>query len=340
MFRGKVGSPALRGSLFVVLTAALLILAACGGGGSSTSAEAAGTGNSGSNAQEKSGESVPSISAAPVRLDIGLMPAVDTAPMFHAQDAGYFDDEGIDVEFTLFTNAQDRQSALQTGQIDGSMTDLVAVTVNAAGGFELYATMLTDGMFPVLSRPGASEQERVKIGLMEVSVTNFLADNWLASDYILEKTYINAIPARLEALASGQLDMGVFPEPIASVGASRGLDKLIFEPVDGFSPDVMVFTREAISAKEEAIFAFHRGYARAVEDISSDPSLARDAIMKHIPNLPDDLGNSIDLPEYHQPRLPDPAYLQKVISWTENAVGRELEIEPSQLTDGRFIQRK
>lgn len=337
IFGGKGGAPALRGNLFIVLTAVLLILVACGAGGSSTSAEAASAGNSGSNAQKKSGESVPSISAGPVRLDIGLMPAVDTAPMFHAQDAGYFDDEGIDVEFTLFTNAQDRQSALQTGQIDGSMTDLVAVTVNAAGGFKLYATMLTDGMFPVLIRPGASEQERVKIGLMEVSVTNFLADNWLASDYILEKTYINAIPARLEALASGQLDMGVFPEPIASVGASRGLEKLIFDAVDGFSPDVMVFTKAAISAKEEAIFAFHRGYARAVEDISADPSLARDAIMKHIPNLPDAVRLLMTLPEYHEPRLPDDEYLEKIIQWTGNVSGDSLSVGPEDLVDTRFV---
>lgn len=336
-FQRKGGSPSLRGILFIIFAAVLLLFGACGAGGRSPSAEADARGDSQSGIQDRNDVSTPSMSAGVVRLDVGLMPAVDTAPMFHALDAGYFDDEGIDVKFTLFTNAQDRQSALQTGQIDGAMTDLVAVAVNVAGGFNFAATMLTDGMFPVLVQPGATDTDAVKIGLMEVSVTNFLADNWLDPDYTLEKTYINAIPARLEAVASGQLDMGIFPEPIASVGASRGLEKLLFAPVDGFSPDVMVFTDSAVSAKEESIHAFHRAYAQAVEDIQADPDLALDAIMTHIPNLPEAVRPVITLPEYHVPRLPDSAYLEKIIAWTEEATGSDLAVDAGDLVDPRFV---
>ncbi len=150
-------------------------------------------------------------------LTIGLMPAVDTAPIFLAAEKGYFDELNLDVNIQIYTNAQDRQSALQTGQIDGTMTDLVAVAVNVSGGFDIKATTLTDGMFPVLAVPGAAEKSEISVGMMEVSVSNFLVDQWLGGDYQIEKIFINAIPARLEAVISGQLDMGLFPEPIASV---------------------------------------------------------------------------------------------------------------------------
>ncbi len=270
-------------------------------------------------------------------LTIGLMPAVDTAPIFLAAEKGYFDELNLDVNIQIYTNAQDRQSALQTGQIDGTMTDLVAVAVNVSGGFDIKATTLTDGMFPVLAVPGAAEKSEISVGMMEVSVSNFLVDQWLGGDYQIEKIFINAIPARLEAVISGQLDMGLFPEPIASVGEIKGMQKLIFEPVDGFSPDVMVFTGAALDKKSEDIEKFHQAYNKAVKDIRKDEMLARDIIIKSIPNLNPALKNLMTLPEYHPARLPDEAYLAKIIEWTRTVVDQDLNVEPADLVDTRFI---
>lgn len=268
---------------------------------------------------------------------VGLMPAVDTAPMFVAQAEGYFAELGLEVSFELFTSGQDRQSALQTGRIDGAMTDLVAVAVNVAGGFDLKATMLTDGVFPVLAHRDAVDRDRVSIGVMEVSVTNFLVDQWLAADYELEKTFITAVPARLEAVLSGQLDMGIFPEPIASVGELRGLEKLMFEPVDGFSPDVMAFTGTARSEKAREIAAFHAAYDRAVTLIRDDPDRAREAIVSNIPNVPPEIRELIDLPTYHPARLPNDAAVQRIIDWTATVAGDDLAVTVDEMLDRRFV---
>lgn len=271
-------------------------------------------------------------------LTIGLMPAVDTAPIFLAAENGYFNDLNLDVSIQLYTNAQDRQSALQTGQIDGAMTDLVAVAVNVSGGFDIRATTLTDGMFPLLALPGATEKKAISVGMMEVSVSNFLVDQWLGTDYEIEKIFINAIPARLEALISGQMDMGLFPEPIASVGELKGLEKLIFDPVDGFSPDVMVFTGSALDKKSGDVEKFHRAYDKAVEDIRINERLAREIIIKSIPNLNPVLKDLMTLPEYHPSRLPDEAYLAKIIEWTRSVVDQDLNVKPADMIDSRFLK--
>jgi NitT/TauT family transport system substrate-binding protein len=272
-------------------------------------------------------------------LSIGLMPAVDTAPIFLAQERGYFKELGLDLSITIFTNAQNRQSALQSGEIDGAMTDLVAVAVNVSGGFDFKATMLTDGMFPLLAVPGAADKKKLKVGLMEISVSNFLVDQWIGSDYEIEKVYINSIPARLEAVVSKQLDMGLFPEPIASVGAMKGLDKLIYEPVDGFSPDVMVFTGDAIKNKADAIKQFHKGYNMAVVDIQASEDPARDILIKSIPNLKPGLRDLMTLPEYHEARLPDDAYLNRIISWTNSIVDQKLDVSPAEMVDRSFTKQ-
>ncbi len=149
-------------------------------------------------------------------LKIGLMPAVDTAPILIAEKNGYFEEAGINVEIEIYTNAQNRQSALQSNAIDGAMTDFIAVATNVDGGFDIKATTMTDGMFPVLENEGATDKKEIKVGMMEVSVSNYLIDKWLGDKYNVEKVFINEIPARLAALKSGEVDMSLFPEPVAS----------------------------------------------------------------------------------------------------------------------------
>lgn len=273
-----------------------------------------------------------------MELNIGVMPAVDTAPIFLAKKQGYFEELNLDLNVEIYTNAQNRQSALQTNSIDGAMTDLIAVATNVNNGFNIQATMLTDGMFVLLSQKDKVDKKELSIGMMEISVSNFLVDHWLGDDYTIEKVYINAIPARLEAVLTNQLDMGLFPEPIASVGELKGLEKLSYEPVDGFSPDVMVFTDQAIEEKSNAIEAFHAGYNKAVKDINADESLARQTIINSIPNVSEDLKDVITFPTYHLAQLPDDAYLTKIIQWTNTVLEEPLTITGDDLINRNFIK--
>lgn len=273
-----------------------------------------------------------------MKLKIGLMPAVDTAPIYLAKDMGYFEEEDLELEIVLFTNAQDRQSALQTGAIDGAMTDLVALATNRAGGFDLKATTLTDGMFVMLANTGVEAQEGLKVGLMEISVSNFLVDKWLSEDYELDKVYINAIPARLESVISGQLDMGFFPEPLGTVGEMQGLQKLVFEPYKGITPDVMAFTQSAIDNKTEGLEAFHRAYNKAVDAIVEDDQLARTTLVDNIPNISEVVKDLMTLPTYHKARLPENAYIEEIIEWTSGVLGENLDVPAEDMVDRQFIK--
>lgn len=276
--------------------------------------------------------------AQDMNLAIGLMPAVDTAPILLADEKGYFEDLGLNVTIDIYTNAQDRQTALQTNSIDAAMTDLVAVATNVNSGFDIKATTITDGMFPILAVPSSIDKETVSVGMMEVSVSNFLVDEWLSPDYTIEKVFINPIPGRLEALASGQIDMGLFPEPVATIGESKGLKKLVFEPTDGNFPDVMVFTGKAISEKPEAIRAFHKAYNLAVQAIQEDESLAREVLVNRIPNIKPEVKDLMLLPQYKEARVPNEEYVQKIIDWTNEELKLELEVKATDLVDTSFTQ--
>lgn len=274
--------------------------------------------------------------SADMNLKIGVMPAVDAAPIFVAQEKGYFEQLGLDLEVELFTSGQDRQSALQTGQVDGAISDIIALLMNVQGGFDIKGTMLTDGMFPVLVREGFEDKEQISMALMEVSVTNYLADEWLSEKHDIEKIFINEIPARLEMIKTGNVDMGVFPEPVATMGSLNGLEKRIYENKDGYCPDIFVFTEKAINEKEEAIKAFHEGYNMAVKDINEDDSLARELLIKKL-SLIEDIKDMMDLPEYKIAQLPNDEYVSQIINWIEKELGKEISIEASDIFERKFI---
>jgi NitT/TauT family transport system substrate-binding protein len=271
-------------------------------------------------------------------LKVGLMPAVDSAPALLAEKNGYFEELGLDVELQIFNNPQDRQSALQTHNIDGTITDLIAVAVNLDGGFDIKATTTTNGVFPVLMKEGAEQKKEIKVGMMEVSVTNFLIDEWLGDDYIIEKVYINDIPARLAAIVSGELDMGLFPEPMASMGELSGLIKRNYEPEDGICPDVLVFTGKALSEKENDIELFHEAYNKAVDEINENPQLARDILMEKMPNLNPEIKDKMMLPEYTKVFLPENGYIEKIIQWTSEVMQKELQVSADDLVERKFIE--
>ncbi|MDP4094074.1 MAG: ABC transporter substrate-binding protein [Bacillota bacterium] len=278
------------------------------------------------------------VSGNELLITFGLMPAVDSAPFLLADEKGYFKEQGLDVTLKMFSNPQDRQSALQTHSIDGAITDFIAVCVNVENGFDIKATTMTNGMFPLLIKKGSEDKKIIKAGMMELSVTNFLLDEWLDSSYTVDKIYIDEIPARLAAVSSGRLDMGVFPEPVASMGELEGLEKKIYDLEDGYCPDTAVFTGKALKDKEEAVGLFLKAYNKAVDDISKNRQEARDILMEKIPNLKPEIRDKIVLPEYTRTLLPDDKYIDKIIKWTSGILKKELKVKAEDLVERKFLK--
>jgi len=275
------------------------------------------------------------INANEMSLEIGIMPAVDSAPILLAQEKGYFAEEGLDIKVDVYTNAVNRQTALQTNKLDGAMTDLIAFVNNVNNDFPVKITTTTDGSFPILVSKDFKEKEEVKIGMMEVSVTNFLAEQFLKDKYKLNKIYIPAIPARLEMLKSGQLEMAVIPEPLASTAELQGLEKRIYKNDYDYMPEAMIFTETALSKKDKEISIFHKVYNKAVKEINEDDQEAREVLIKSL-DLPIKIKNLITMPEYHLTRIPSEDYLNKVIEWVEKTDKSQIEIDYNQVVEGKY----
>jgi len=246
--------------------------------------------------------------------------------MLLAAERGYFAAEGVEVELVVFPSANERQVALQTGAVDGTITDLVAFVYNVQGGFDLRIASSTDGAFPFLVRKGFVETRSVRVAMMEVSVSNYLADAWLAGRYEIEKIFITEIPARLEMIKAGKIDMACLPEPIASMGQLAGLEKREFENPDGHYPDILAFTAKAAAEKLDAIRRFNRAVDRAVADLAKDPELARRLLVVKL-KLDPRVESLMTLPTWHATRMPGDAYLAKVSAWIAGLQGKPVALD-------------
>lgn len=269
-------------------------------------------------------------------LRIGVMSAADSAPILLAQENGYFEELGLTVNLEIFTNGATKQSSIQAGELDGAMVSMIQYLNNKAAGLDAVMTTSTDGMFPVVLSPSFEEKQDVKVGLMEVSVVNYLADAYL-KDYNMEKVFINEMPVRMQMLMAGELDMAVLPEPMASTAQLKGLEKRTYGNPDDFTPNAMIFTNDIISSNQEAVVAFHEAYNKAVEDIAANEEVAKEILIQKL-ELDEKVKELMVLPTYHMTRIPTAEFVEDIRLWTEALQGKTLDVNYADFVTEDFVK--
>ena len=86
-------------------------------------------------------------------LKVGLMPAYNSIPLVVADKKGLFAAEGLRVELVPFSSQLNRETALQTGSIDGTVSDMINAIQSWSRGFGARVTSVTEGSFSLLSSP-------------------------------------------------------------------------------------------------------------------------------------------------------------------------------------------
>lgn len=281
------------------------------------------------------GEKVPENQTPTIRL--GVMSASDSAPILLAEEKGYFEEFGVDLQLEIFSNGANKQSSIQAGELDAAMVSMIQFVNNINAGLKARITTTTDGTFPVVLSKNFEEKKDVKVGLMEVSVTNFLADQYL-KDYNVEKVFINEMPVRMQMLMSGDLDMAVLPEPLASNAELKGLTKRVYGNPDDFTPNAIIFTDEFITNNPTTVENFHKAYNKAVDDILANPDEAKDILISKL-ELDPKVKDLIVLPTYHKTRIPTEEYLNEVKVWTENLQGSTLNVIYNDSVSTDFVSK-
>ena len=199
------------------------------------------------------------------KLSFGAMSSIDIVPIVIAKEKGYFEEEGLELDFQLFTAAKDRDAALQAGELDGVIADEIAISIYQNSGIDMKITGATNGAWTLVvgKDSGIENLEDLKGKKMAISentmidyLSDYIAEENGVNSSEIEKIAIPAMPARLEALRNKQVDAAILPAPFNDTAVADGGKGLA--TID--NADIMIsaigFLQDQIDNNEEAIKAF------------------------------------------------------------------------------------
>ena len=268
------------------------------------------------------------IGLAAQTLRVGMMPAVNSIPLIVAEAEGYFAAEGVSVELEMFHNQLYRETALQTGRIDGSVSDLINAINAVTGGFAVQVTSVTDGLFGLVTAPNSRIRSiadwkspatrSVQVGLLRDSIIFYSAERMLqahgANPAIIVPVTTLQVPTRMEMVVAGQIEAAMLPEPITRVAIARGAHLIADSSVMEQTPGVLLFTPQAMQTKLPQIRAFYRAYNRAVEAVNADPDRFRRLIVS-AGGFPPMVEQTMAIPRFQTARVPTEAEFNDVVGW-------------------------
>lgn len=260
-----------------------------------------------------------------VEINMGAMPTPDSAPLYVAQRKGYFKDEGIDINLTLFKDALKRDAAVSSGKLDGTVTDLVMYTSYIKGntGWKL-GTSLT-GKFGIVSADkninDFKELQGKTLGMMSRSVINYylsenLEKNGLSLSDVTEKN-VPDITTRLQMIAQHKIDATVVPEPFLTMAKSKGLNVFGVSDPSKFSATALAFN-PSISKNKKLQTKFYKAYNKAVDDLNAGDDKSFRTVLSKDLSLPDSVSKNIEMPKYQKAKPVSEKTFGNVLSFCKN----------------------
>lgn len=269
------------------------------------------------------------VPAEKLSLKIGVLPIVDALPLYVAQQKGYFAQESLDVELTAFQSALERDSALQAGQLDGELNDLVSAALLNKEGDRVRVVRLAyrgnavQAMMNILASPqsqvrSAAELRGKSVAVSKSTVIEYSTDRLLELAGVpsaeVEKTEVTKIPVRMEMLTKGQIEAATLPEPFASLAVKQGARVILNDSQNGVGQSVITFRKELATEKPEAVKRLLRAYERAVEVINASPDQYK-SLMVEKAKVPDPVRDSLTVPPFPKSQVPTRAEAEAVVSW-------------------------
>jgi NitT/TauT family transport system substrate-binding protein len=260
-------------------------------------------------------------------INIGVMPDVESIPLIIAEKNGYFRKEGVKVNIEHFKSARDRDSALQSGELDGAVSDILAVVFANEGGINLKIICKNDGNIKLLAGQASDidSMEDLKgksIGMSSNTIMEYTTDKMLEAariDFeVINKVAIPQIPTRLEMLQGGKVDAIILPEPLAGLAVKNGARVLHCTDQMAKKAGVIAFTSKSLQESPEEIKAVFQAYNEAVDYLQKAPVADYIDFIIEEQGFPEGLKESIELPQYTEAKLPEEEIVADVVRWMKD----------------------
>ena len=291
-------------------------------------------------------------SAAKV-VRIGVLPIEDNLPFYVAEKEGWFPEAGLQVELVSFPSAVERDAALQAGQIDGEVADLVAVALMKKAGTDVKIASIglgatpQEGRFALLAAPNSSirqaeDLKNVPIGVSENSIIDYVTDQMLKDRGVpqaqIKKIGVAKMPVRLQMLLSNQIQAACLPDPLATLAVAQGAHLVLDDTYRNISQTVLLFRTASVQNKRAALQTVVRVYGEAGRALAKNPELYRPLLIEKA-QIPAPIKDTYKMPTFSPLQLPTQAEVSSVMQWM---VEKKLLAQPfayDELVDPDLLSR-
>lgn len=260
-------------------------------------------------------------------IRIGMMSSSDVIPYVLMKEKGFIDEYDIDLQLELFTSAKDRDAAFQAGELDGVLTDYIGICMYQNAGFDVRITGITDGDYILVAgkNTGITDINQIKgksiaiseNTLIDYTLDNILSNNDLASDDVV-KEVVPRIPDRLELLRNDKIDLGLLPEPFATLALNDGAVSLGSANEFGLYPAVSAFSKAALDEKSEAIEKLYLAYNEAVDYMNeTDISEYEETVITAV-GYPEEMIGQVEVKDFRTSTLPPKEDVLAAIKWASD----------------------
>ena len=283
----------IRTALLALSAATALALTGCSDGGATQNAAAAG---------------------GKETLRVGAAPIVHFYTARIAEERGFFDEEGLNVELTDVTSATQQIALMESGSLDIGGSGPAELMTAAAQGLPVKLLPFADlssedpakALRGIVVDPASGINDVSQLSGKTIAVSNLLSSPHLDALGAIDAlggdassvTFV-AIPSgqQRESLKSGEIQAAVMFDPSKSAAIASGAKVLANPEASGNLLAFSWFVNDDFMAKRpDDAAAFVRAMDRAAELIEGDPSILRDMAVQQ--GLDPTVAEAMSLPTY------------------------------------------
>jgi NitT/TauT family transport system substrate-binding protein len=228
---------------------------------------------------------------ARAKITVGVSAAVLAfAPLYVAQEKGYWEALNLDVELTSFNSGTESQQALLGDAIDlgaGGYTEPINLTSQGAPTV-IFASAQEGLAYKLMTKQEITDVSQLEGKTLGVSKAGSLSDQ--VTHIALNKegfdptkvTYqaCGGAASCLAALEAGAVDGTILSSPTDELAIKAGFNPLIdvAKELPGFAYEVLYAKKATIEAKHDVFLRFMEGYIKATQYVTNPAN--KDDVLK------------------------------------------------------------
>jgi NitT/TauT family transport system substrate-binding protein len=242
----------------------------------------------------------PDASAPRVALTVGLgyIPSVQFAQFYLADQAGYYDEAGLDVTFQNKIDP-DLVTLVGQGSIDLGLADGTSVIPAVSNGIPITYVATIYGRFPsiVFAKASSGIATAKDLKGKKLGIPGRFGSSWIMLQALLKSASLTPDDLQIveypdfgqgAAVAQGAVDAATGfanNEPVQLQLTGEKVNVLRVDEITPLPGNGLIVGKAALESKRDAIAAFVAATLHAMEDIDKDPEKGLDAAIKAVPEL-------------------------------------------------------